>query len=86
MEKPNQPYSCSGLTDVIYHVEHNINSKIIECVGPETITFKEILERLLSLIDKKRLLVPFPLILANLTAKDFQLMPKPLLTGSIKIA
>ena len=41
---------------------------------PETITFKEILERLLSLIDKKRLLVPFPLILANLTAKIFQLM------------
>ena len=75
------PIHCSDLTDVIYHiVSLNINSKIIECVGPETITFKEILERLLSLIDKKRLLVPFPLILANLTAKIFQLMPKPLLT------
>ena len=75
------PIHCSDLTDVIYHiVSQNINSKIIECVGPETITFKEILERLLSLIDKKRLLVPFPLILANLTAKIFQLMPKPLLT------
>ena len=33
----------------------------------------------MSLIDK-RLLVPFPLISANLTAKIFQLMPKPLLT------
>ena len=32
------------------------------------------------LIDKKRLLVPFPLILANLSAKFFQLLPNPLLT------
>ena len=75
------PIHCSDLVDVIYHViSKNINSNIIECVGPEKITFKEILERLLKLIHKKRILVPMPLILANLTAKILQLLPKPLLT------
>ncbi len=75
------PIHCSDLTDIIYHIiSKNINSKIIECVGPEVINFKEILKRLLKLIDKKRLLIPFPLLLANITAKFFQLLPNPLLT------
>ena len=43
-------------------------------------SFKEILEKLLKLIDKKRLLLPIPLFLANLSAKFFQLLPKPLIT------
>ena len=75
------PIHCSDLTDIIYDViTKNINSKIIECVGPEVISFKEIIERLLSLIDKKRLLLPMPFPLASLTAKVFQLLPNPILT------
>ena len=75
------PIHCSDLTDTIHHViSNNIYSKIIECVGPEIITFKEILQRLLNLIDKKRILLPFPLPLAELSARFFELMPKPLLT------
>jgi NADH dehydrogenase len=75
------PIHCSDLADVIYHViSNNINSTIIECVGPEVITFKEVLERLLYLINKKRLLVPFPLLIANIFSKFFQLFPKPLIT------
>ena len=75
------PINCSDLTDIIYYViSRNINSNIIECVGPEIISFKEVLERLLILIRKKRLLIPFPLPLASLVAKFFQLLPKPLLT------
>ena len=75
------PIACSDLTDTIHHViSNNIYSKIIECVGPEIITFKEILQRLLNLIDKKRILLPFPLPLAELSARFFELMPKPLLT------
>ena len=56
------------------------DSLIVECVGPEILTFREILEILLNLIDKKRLLIPFPLPVAKLSAKFFQLLPKPLLT------
>ena len=75
------PIHCSDLTDIIYHaVSKNINSKIIECVGPEVITLKEILKRLLKLINKNRLLIPLPFFVANMSAKLFQLFPKPLLT------
>ena len=75
------PIHCSDLTDIIYHViSNNIKSQIIECVGPEVITFKEILQRLLILMNKKRLLIPTPLFIASFTAKIFQLLPKPLIT------
>ena len=75
------PIHCSDLSDIIFHViSNNINSKIIECVGPEVISFKNIIERLLILINKKRILLPMPLFLATISAKIFQLMPNPLLT------
>ena len=75
------PIHCSDLTDIIYYIiSKNINSKIIECVGPEVITFKNIIERLLILINKKKILLPMPLSLALISAKIFQLMPNPLLT------
>ena len=75
------PIHCSDLTDIIYEtITKNINSKIIECVGPEVISFREVIERLLTLINKKRLLLPMPLQLATLTAKIFQLLPNPILT------
>jgi NADH dehydrogenase len=75
------PIHCSDVTDTIHYVlSKNIYSNIIECVGPEIITFKELLKRLLKLIDKKRILIPFPLFLAQFTARVFELMPNPLLT------
>ena len=75
------PIHCSDLTDIIYHVIfNNINSKIIECVGPEEISFRKILENLLGLIEKKRILFPLPLVVAKISAKILQLFPQPLLT------
>ena len=75
------PIHCSDLTDVIINIiSNNVNSKIIECVGPEIISFKEILEKLLNLIEKKRLLIPMPLPVAQLSARFFEIMPKPILT------
>ncbi len=75
------PIHCSDLTDVIFNVIlNNVNSKIIECVGPEIISFKEIMEKLLNLIGKKRLLIPMPLPIAQISARFFEIMPKPVLT------
>ena len=75
------PIHCSDLTDIIYYIlKKNILSKIVECVGPETISFKEILEKLLRQINKKRILLPLPLPIARLSAKLFELLPDPLLT------
>ena len=75
------PIHCSDLTDTIYHViSNNIYSKIIECVGPEVLSFKEIINKLLNLIGKKRILLPMPLPMAEISARIFEMMPKPLLT------
>ena len=75
------PIHCSDLTDIIYFlITEKVNSNIIECVGPEVLSFKEILIILLNLIDKKRILIPFPLPLAMISARIFQFLPKPLLT------
>jgi NADH dehydrogenase len=75
------PIHCSDLTDIIYQViSKNIHSKIIECVGPQTISLKDILNKLLKLINKNRLLIPLPLFIANISANFFQLFPKPLIS------
>ena len=75
------PIHVSDLTDIIYHiVSKEIISSTIECIGNETITFKEILKRLLKLINKKRLLVPLPFLMAKISANFFQLFPSPLIT------
>ena len=75
------PIHCSDLTDIIYQViSKNIHSKIIECVGPQTISLKDIVNKLLKLINKNRLLIPLPLFIANISANFFQLFPKPLIS------
>ena len=75
------PLHATDLSNIIYHILSNkIDTQVIECVGPEILNFKEILQILLNLIDKKRLLLPMPLSLAKFSAKFFQLLPKPLLT------
>ncbi len=77
-----RPIHCSDLTDSITKIiTDDINENIIEFVGPDEMSFKEILEKLLSLIEKKRLLLPMPLYLAKTTAHIFQLLPKPLITN-----
>ena len=75
------PIHSSDLVNIIYNIiSKNIYSQIIECVGPETLTLKEIVEKLLKLIDKRRILLPTPLFFGKLSAKFFQLFPQPLLT------
>ena len=61
-------------------IESKEDNLVLECIGPEVITFKEIIEKLLKLVEKKRLLIPIPLIAANIIATFFQILPKPLIT------
>ncbi len=75
------PIHVSDLVEVIYNlIKGKEQSLILECIGPEVITFKEIMQKLLKSIQKKRILFPLPLPIAKFTAKIFQLLPKPLLT------
>ena len=75
------PIHCSDLIDIIFQVvKKNIKSNILECIGPELISFKEILKRLSKLIDRRVIFISLPLPIASLTAKFFQILPNPLLT------
>ena len=75
------PIHCSDLTNIIFNVlSKNNNYKIIECVGPEVISFKDIIQKLLKLIEKRRILMPLPISLAKMSAFFFEKFPKPLLT------
>ena len=77
-----RPIFCSDLTNSITKIiTDDIKENIIEFAGPEEMSFKEILEKLLSLIEKKRLLLPMPISLARMTAHFFELLPKPLITN-----
>ena len=60
--------------------KEEINNNIYELGGPQTFTFKELMEILLRQIKKKRFLVPIPFSFAKFQAKILQLLPKPLLT------
>ncbi len=75
------PIHVSDMVDIIFNlIESKENNLVLECIGPEVFTFKEIILKLLKSIDKKRILLPLPLPFAKLTAKFLQLLPKPLLT------
>ena len=76
------PIHCADLTNSITKIiTDDIRENIIEFAGPEEMSFKDILEKLLSLIDKKRLLLPMPISIARVTAHFFELLPKPLITN-----
>jgi len=51
-----------------------------ELGGPEVLTMKEVMQRVLTYTMRKRLLVPEPFWLAKLQAAFLQLLPKPPLT------
>ena len=76
-----RPIHVSDLTEIIYQViSKNIESETIECIGPEEISFKEIIKKLLRLIGKKRFLFPMPLFLAKISTFFLEFFPKPLIT------
>ena len=75
------PSHCSDICNLIIDmIENETNEITIECIGPEELTFKQMVEKLLKLIEKKRLFLPLPITIANIMATFFQLLPKPLLT------
>ena len=75
------PIHVSELCEIILEIiEKRIIEKIVECVGPEELSFKEILKKLLFSIDKKRILFNLPLFLAKIIIFFLEKLPKPLIT------
>ena len=72
--------------DVAEAVARSVDGKvkgghIYELGGPTVLTFKECMQELLTVIDRKRLLVPVPWWLARMQGAVLGLLPKPLLTS-----
>jgi len=75
------PIHASDLADLIFYlISKDIHSKTIEALGPEVLTFKEIINKLSYSINKKRFLFPMPLFLAKLSTIFLQILPDPLIT------
>jgi uncharacterized protein YbjT (DUF2867 family) len=53
---------------------------IYELGGPNVMTFRQCMEQMLEIIDRKRLLVPVPWWLAEIQGAVLGLLPKPMLT------
>jgi NADH dehydrogenase len=75
------PIHVTDLVEILCKtIESKHNKLILECIGPEVLSFKDIINLLLNSINKKRLLLPLPIQIAKMTAKILQILPKPLLT------
>ena len=76
------PLHVTDLAEIIFRViNQNIDEKIIECIGPQVFTFKEIIEILLRSLNKKRLIINLPLFLAKIMARTIEsTMPNPVFT------
>ena len=68
---------CKGIMKIL---KKNITNQIFEFGGPDIFTFKELLQILLKTINRKKLLIYIPKIVAIIMAKFFQVLPNPLLT------
>ena len=53
---------CEIIEKVIIN---NYKSQTIECIGPEKISFKEIIQKILKSLEIKRILAPTPLVIAK---------------------
>ncbi|OQM76327.1 complex I NDUFA9 subunit family protein [Manganibacter manganicus] len=55
--------------------------RIYELGGPQVLTFKQCMQELLAVIDRKRVLMPVPWWLAGIQASILGMLPNPLLTS-----
>ena len=71
--------------DVAEAVARAVDGKVksgstYELGGPQVLSFKQCMEEMLEVIDRKRILLPMPWWAANLQASVLGLLPNPLLT------
>ncbi len=58
-----QPIYVDDLAEIAVHEGNNRENKIINCIGPETFTYRELVETIGKIIGKKRLIIPVPPLL-----------------------
>ena len=77
-----QPVYVGDVADAIMSIINHPKSdgQIYELTGPTIYCFKEIIELILTVTKRKRLLIPLSLFAANLIASIVGILPRPLLT------
>ena len=77
-----QPVFVGNVAEAIARaVDGNVKpGTTYEIGGPEVRTFKQLMEYVLAVTERKRLLVPLPFALAKFQARFLQFLPKPPLT------
>lgn len=62
-----QPIYVDDLAEIAVQEGENKETKIINCIGPETFTYRGLVETIGSIIGKKRLIIPVPPIFGYIT-------------------
>lgn len=77
-----QPVYVADVAEAIVRsIEGKVEGgRIYELGGPETMTFKQCMEKMLEVIERKRMLVSVPWGMARLQGSLLGLLPNPLLT------
>src|SRR5215471_13520776 len=77
-----QPISVDDMTSGLAELlkRPDTAGKTYEFGGPQVYSFKELLERLMTALNRQRFLVPIPFALAELQAGLLELLPNPPLT------
>lgn len=75
-----QPVLVFDLAECVVKALQGSASGVFEIGGPRQYSFKELMELMLQVINRRRLLVPVPMPLAKTIASIAQFAPKPLLT------
>ena len=78
-----QPVFVGDVAEVIARsVDGEVEGgKIYELGGPNVLTFRQCMEQMLDVIDRKRLFVPVPWWAAHIQGALLGMLPKPLLTS-----
>ncbi len=77
-----QPVYACDVAAAIAHLVFDVDAagKIIELGGPEVVTFRGVVERILAATGRHRILLPLPLSFGALPALLLEQLPKPMLT------
>ncbi len=76
------PIHVTNMCEIIENsILKNIKAETVECIGPEKLNFKQIIQSLIKTLNIKRLLIPMPLVAAKVFASLFEFtMKNPILT------
>lgn len=77
-----QPVYACDVAAAIAHLVFDVDAagKVIELGGPEVVSFRAVVERILAATGRRRILLPLPLSFGALPARLMELLPKPMLT------